>query len=192
MRVRAREHLERPDETLTVGHLALVHVHHVQVILDRWPAWLVHPRRRCCRAAAAAAAAATAAATTTTTATTAAIPATTISAAVSAISAAVVPTAVSATVNAAASRGGRWRVIGREEARALAEPVEEVGRVVRRRESAVARGVRLGVARGNMSDAARGRQQRCHMGPGQLRRSSGVRRGLRPRQQAVPPSKASL
>jgi len=142
----------------------------VQVIPDRWPAWLVHPRRRCCRravVAAAAAAAAVAAAAATAAAAAAATAAATAAAAAaifatgtSAAVTAAISTAIPATaVTAAISRGGRGRVIGREEARALAEPVEQVRRVVRRRKPAVARGVGLRVARGNMSDARTGQWQ---------------------------------
>ena len=81
-------------------------------------------------------------------------------------------------------------MIGREEAPALAEPVEEVGRVVRRRESAVARGVGLGVAKGNMSAAGTGRQQR-HAATGAWATEALVwsALSLRPRKQAVAPSK---
>ena len=87
----------------------------------------------------------------------------------------------SSAVTAAISRGGRGHVIGREEARALAEPVEQVRRVVRRRKPAVARGVGLRVARGNMSDARTGGSSApLPQGRGRLRRSSGVRRACVP------------
>ena len=83
-------------------------------------------------------------------------------------------------------------MVGREEALALAEPVEEVGRVVRRRESAVARSVGLGVATGNMNmgDAGTGRQQH-HAATGAWTTEALLWRApsLRPRKQAVAPSK---